>query len=96
MQFAINAIVSVPVLLGFSSPFFEMVLVPEGAPRHGLAYEWFFGIPAEFFAVVPWNDASAMAVAVGFNIVQHAILFTALAGAVWLVRWTFARERVRR
>jgi hypothetical protein len=95
MQFAINTIVSVSVLLGFSSPFFATVLVPEGAPRHGLAYEWFFGIPAEFFAVVPWNDASAMAVAIGFYIVQYAILFTALAGAVWLVKWTFGWQYAR-
>jgi hypothetical protein len=90
MKFVINAIVVASILLGFCSPYIAMVLVPDGQPHDDLAYTWFFGIPAGFLAVVPWNDASAMFAAIGIYVVQWAVLFTALATTVWLVKWTFS------
>jgi hypothetical protein len=97
MKFAtVAAVIAVlSITLGFVSPHLAMVLMPDGEPRHGLAYQFFFGIPAEFLAFLPWNDGSAMFAVIGLYIVQYEILFTVMAGAVWLVRWTFGGQHTR-
>jgi hypothetical protein len=93
MKFVAAAIAVVSIMLGFVSPYIAMQLLSTGEPRHSLLYQWFFGIPAEFLALVPWNNDSAMFAAIGVYIVQYEILFTAIAGTVWLVKWTFSGQR---